>query len=276
MNAQRLKILVVGATGSIGRLVVEEAARNGHAVRALVRDPGKARRVFPDVETVVGDLTRSDTLAPAIDGVDAVVFTHGSDGSGKVGAEQVDYGGVRNVLAALAGRRVRIALMTAIGVTNREGSYNRSTEAHDWKRRSERLVRASGLPYTIVRPGWFDYNEPDEQQLAMLQGDRRHAGSPSDGVIARRQIAQVLVASLTSDVARGKTLELVATRGPAQHDLDALFAGLEADEPGALDAVQDLANMPLEDEPARVRADLDAVKARRDRQVLTRSGNPAW
>jgi uncharacterized protein YbjT (DUF2867 family) len=46
----------------------------------------------------------------------------------------------------------------AIGVTNRDGNYNRQAEAHDWKRRGERLVRASGLPYTIVRPGWFDYN----------------------------------------------------------------------------------------------------------------------
>jgi uncharacterized protein YbjT (DUF2867 family) len=110
------------------------------------------------VEVVKGDLTRPDTLKAAVDGVDAIVFTHGSDGGGKAGAESVDYGGVRNVLAALGGRPVRIALMTAIGVTNREGDYNRRTEAHDWKRRGERLVRASGLPYTIVRPGWFDDN----------------------------------------------------------------------------------------------------------------------
>jgi uncharacterized protein YbjT (DUF2867 family) len=40
--------------------------------------------------------------------------------------------------------------MTSIGVTNRTGPYNRATEAHDWKRRSERLVRATGHPYTIV------------------------------------------------------------------------------------------------------------------------------
>ena len=66
--------------------------------------------------------------------------------------------------------------MTAIGVTNREGDYNRRTETHDWKRRGERFVRASGLPYTIVRPGWFDYNKPDEQRLVLLQGDRRHTG----------------------------------------------------------------------------------------------------
>jgi uncharacterized protein YbjT (DUF2867 family) len=258
-----MTVLVVGATGSIGRFVVEEAAGQGHIVRALVRDPRKARRFFRDGEMVVGDLTRPETLNAAVDGVDAIVFTHGSDGGGKAGAERVDYGGVRNILAALRGRHVRIALMTAIGLTNREGDYNRRTEAHDWKRRGERLVRASGLPYTIVRPGWFDYNKPDEHRLVLLQGDRRHAGDPSDGVIARRQIAQVLVASLTSDSALRKSFELVATKGSAQSDLEAEFAQLDADPPDGLDAVHDMANMPLQKEPPRVRDDLDAVKARR-------------
>jgi len=95
------------------------------------------------------------------------------------------------------------------------------TEVQDWKRRSERLVRASGLPYTIVRPGWFDYNRPDEHRLLFLQGDSRQAGNSSDGVIARRQIAEVLVHSLISNHAIRKTFELVATKGPAQADLDA-------------------------------------------------------
>ena len=96
-------------------------------------------------------------------------------------------------------------MMTSIGVTNREGDYNRRTEAHDWKRRGERLVRASGLSY------------------------------------------------------RCKSFELVATQGPAQHDLDAEFARLDADPPGALDAVHDLPNMPLQEEPQRVRRDVEAV-----------------
>jgi uncharacterized protein YbjT (DUF2867 family) len=259
MSDQSLTVLVVGATGSIGRLVVAEAVRKGHAVRALARDPDKARRLFPDVEVVVGDLTRPDTLTAAVDRVDAIVFTHGSDGGSKAGAERVDYGGVRSVLAALGGRSVRIALMTAIGVTNREGDYNRRTQAHDWKRRGERLVRASGLPYTIVRPGWFDYNTSDEHRLVLLQGDRRQAGDSSDGAVARRQIAEVLVASLTSDGALRKSFELVATHGPAQHDIDAEFARLDADPPGALDAVHDLPNMPLQEEPDGVRQDLQAV-----------------
>jgi len=257
MTKARMTVLVVGATGSIGRLVVEEAIRQGHAVRALVRSQRKASRLPSEAQVVVGDLTRPETLPAAVAGVDAVVFTHGSEGGGKAGAENVDYGGVRNVLNALGSHKARISLMTSIGVTNRDGAYNRSTGAHDWKRRSERLVRASGFPYTIVRPGWFDCNGPDEHQLVLLQGDARRAGDPSDGVVARRQIADVLVHALGSDQAVRKTFELVATKGKAPSDFDALFAPLHGDPPGALDGVHDMANMPLEKEPQRVRDDLN-------------------
>jgi uncharacterized protein YbjT (DUF2867 family) len=257
----RMTVLVIGATGSIGHLVVEEAIRQGFTVRALVRNPGKTRELPAEARVVIGDVTQPKTLSDAVDGVDAIVFTLGSDGADKVGAESVDYGGVRNVLRALGKRTARIALMTAIGVTNRTGTYNRATEAHDWKRRSERLVRASGLPYTIVRPGWFDYNRPDQHRLMLLQGDTRQAGDPSDGVVARRQIAEVLVRSLIADRAKQKTFELVATTGPAPDDFDALFATLDPDPPGAPDGVHDKPNMPLNDEPQRVRDDLNAALA---------------
>jgi len=263
MTGTGLHILVIGATGSIGRHVVREALAARHTVRALVRNTAKARSLPAGAETVVGDLTQPATLPPVLAGIDAIVFTHGSDGQGKAGAQTIDYGGVRAVLFALAPeQRPRIALMTAIGVTEREGSYNQSTHAHDWKRRAERLLRASGLDYTIVRPGWFDYNEEDQHRITMLQGDRRHAGNASDGVIARRQIAQVLVASLTSREALRKSFELVAERGPAQEDLAPLFAALEADHPGAPDAPGNLPNMPPDAEPDTVRADLKAVAQR--------------
>jgi len=264
MSEHPFKILVVGATGSIGHLVVEEALRKGHSVRALVRNVEKARRLPADCEAVLGDLTVPQSLAAAVEGIDGVVFTHGSDGEGKIGSETVDYGGVRNVLSALGSRVTRIALMTAIGVTNRESAYNRSTESHDWKRRAERLVRASGLPYTIVRPGWFDYNKSNELQLVFLQGDKRHAGTPSDGVIARRQLAEVLVHSLTSEQALYKTFELVAVKGPAPSDLNALFAALAPDPADRYDGADDALNQPLEQEPQRVIDDLHAIsRARR-------------
>jgi uncharacterized protein YbjT (DUF2867 family) len=256
-------VLVVSATGSIGRLVVEEALRQGHAVRALVRSEAKARQLPQGAKAVIGDVTHPETLVSAVEGIDAVVFTHGSNGGGKAGSESVDYGGVRNVLRALGSRPARIALMTAIGVTNRTGSYNRTTEAHDWKRRSERLVRASGLPYTIVRPGWFDYNASDEHQLVFLQGDTRTSGSPSDGVIARRQIAEVLVSSLVSEDAIRKTFELVAIKGAAQDDLNALFASLDSDTGASMDGVRDTANMPVEQEPERVRKHLESLSGNR-------------
>ena len=150
--------------------------------------------------------------------------------------------------------------MTSIGVTNRNSSYNQSTEAHDWKRRSERLVRASGMPYTIVRPGWFDYNGQDEHKLVLLQGDKRQSGTPKDGAIARRQLAEVLVRSLSSDAAVRKTFELVSTKGAPQENFNTLFGSLEPDPTGGLNGVHDMANMPLEDEPKRVRDDLEAVQ----------------
>jgi uncharacterized protein YbjT (DUF2867 family) len=260
VNDNPLTVLVVGATGSIGRLVVAEALARGYATRALVRDAARARQLPAGAEPVVGDLTRVDTLGGAVDGIDAVIFTHGAPDGGKEAMEAVDYGAVRNILAALNERPARIALMTSIGITNRTGRFNSATEALDWKRRAERLVRASGRPYTIVRPGWFDYNKPDEHQIVLTQGDKPRTESPSDGAIARQQIAQVLVDSITSDAADHKTFDLVAERGPAPTDLTPLFAALEADPADALDGVQDPTNMPVEAEPQRVRDDLTEVR----------------
>jgi uncharacterized protein YbjT (DUF2867 family) len=144
--------------------------------------------------------------------------------------------------------------MTTIGVTDRKG-------AHDWKRRGERLIRASGLPYTIVRPGWFDMNASDQLRILMLQGDKRQSGTPRDGVISRQQLAQVLVWSLRSHAAVRKTFELVAARGPGANDLDAIAAGLDADQEGALDAVHDASNMPLEAEPLGIQTELNRARA---------------
>jgi uncharacterized protein YbjT (DUF2867 family) len=249
-SAQRTAIatvLVVGATGSIGRQVVAEAVRQGYSTRALVRDASRASGLDPAAQIVEGQFTNADTLAKAVADVDAVIFTHGSSSN----PEAVNYGAVKNVLDALGDRRVRIALMTTIGVTVR-------SEGHDWKRRGERLVRASGNVYTIVRPGWFDYNDDDQLQITLLQGDTRRAGSSADGVIARHQIARVLVDSLTSPT-QNITFELVAERGPAQNDLNPLFAELQVDVAGSVDGVRDPDNMPVDAEPDSARRDLNSA-----------------
>src|SRR5271166_6536549 len=62
MSMSHKTVLVVGSTGSIGHLVVEEALRQGYAVRALVRTPSKARRFPAQVDVISADVTRPETL----------------------------------------------------------------------------------------------------------------------------------------------------------------------------------------------------------------------
>ena len=147
-----LTVLAVGATGSIGRHVVTEAAAAGHRVRALVRSRERAALLPAGTDVVIGDVTRPETLTAALEGVDAVVLTHGTDGQGKVGARTVDYEGVRNVLDAIGDRTVRIALMTAIGVTDRAGHYNQTTHAHDWGRSTVSPTSTTCRSTTSPRP----------------------------------------------------------------------------------------------------------------------------
>lgn len=246
--------LIIGATGSMGRLAATEALRQGYRTLALVRTPSRASVLPEGVEPVRGDLTDRESIRAALEGADAVIFAHGAEGSEET-IRQVEYNGVRNVLDLIAHREVRIVLTTGVGVTARTSWYNTSHIA-DWKRRAERLVRSSGQPYTIVRPGWFDENGPNEQQLVLRQDDREYAGGPSDGTVSREQLAQVLVSAVTALEAAGKTFELVAEYGPATIDLNALFDGALADTPRGLDGVGDRADMPLEDEPAEVVEDL--------------------
>lgn len=244
-----MRILVAGATGSVGLHVLKAIIEMGHQPRALVRNQRKVKLLPRGVEVFYGDVSMPETLADVAKDIDAVIFTLGSDGQGRIGARAIDYGGVRNILKIIKGTHVRIALMTTIGVTERLSTWNQRTEVHDWKRRAERLVRASGHPYTIVRPGWFDYNNNDEHKIVMLQGDRRHSGTPEDGVISRAQIARVLVTALTNEAAKNKTFELVATQGEEQEDLTPLFANLQVDNPQKNEGVLDMNNMPLDEEP---------------------------
>ncbi|WP_327434494.1 SDR family oxidoreductase [Streptomyces sp. NBC_01236] len=240
-------VLMVGSTGSIGRLAVAAARRHGLRPRALVRDVRRAEQLLPGVELVRGDLEDPASLRGAVSGVDAIVLTHGSGGAPDA-RRRVDYGGVRNLLQALDGARPRVALMTSIYATRSDIPGN-----SPWKRRSERLLRASGLPYTIVRPGWFDDAGPTQRRLVLEQG------GTADGGIARDQIAETLVRSLLTSTALGKTFELIATEGEEQSDWAGPFDALKGDASGSVDGVLDPADLPVGSEPQTVRADLDAV-----------------
>lgn len=122
----------------------------------------------------------------------------------------------------------------------------------EWKRRAERLVRASGHPYTIVRPGWFDYQGPDDRRIDLRQGDLV-TGRPG---VDRRHIAQVLLEGALNPSGTRRTVEVFSAAGAPVIDYEALFAATRADEPGVLDGVLDTNNVPLTEEPVRVRDDI--------------------
>ena len=135
-----MKILVAGATGSIGLHVVNTAIEIGHQPIALVRNKRKVKLLPRGTDVFYGDVSMPETLTELPKDIDAIIFTLGSDGQGRIGARAIDYGGVRNILRIFKDTPVRIGLMTTIGVTERLSTWNQHTEVHDWKRRSEQVV----------------------------------------------------------------------------------------------------------------------------------------
>ena len=109
-------VLVIGATGQVGRLVVEEALGRGLSVRAQSRDAGRARRSLPsEVEVVEADPGSAEALRSLVQGIDVVVLTHGGDVDGRGGVSF--YETVRALLDARADGRTHISLMTAMGTS---------------------------------------------------------------------------------------------------------------------------------------------------------------
>ena len=100
-------ILVTGATGRVGGSVLNQLADKGIAVRALVRDPGRA--AVPDgVEVAVGDLADPSTLGPALDGVDSVFLVWPTLAADHAAAE---------VIGEIAKRVRRVVYLSARGVS---------------------------------------------------------------------------------------------------------------------------------------------------------------
>ena len=245
---------MVGATGSVGRVVVPALAQAGLVPRALTRSQERGMRVLGDVELALTSLDDRAGMTRAVVGVDAIVMVHGA--TGDVPPEDVDYGAVPAVLRALDGASARIVLMTSMAVTHATGSWR---EAMHWKRRGERLLRASGLPATIVRPGWFDLQPERWEAVALEQGDRTAVDSRRP--VSRSQIADAIVQSLLCQEAVGRTFELFAAPGRPEEDWPARFAALARDRPGEVDGALDPHEPPLAGEPERLLTDLRELGA---------------
>ena len=151
-RGQRQRIFLTGGTGFVGRVVARRLAERGHALRALVRhrDDGRAAGLRDlGADLVVGDITRQQTIAGALDDCETVVHLVGiiKERPPEVTFERVHTHGTIQVVEAArqAGVR-RIVHMSALGARLDGTAYQRT------KYEGEEAVRRSGISYAIMRP----------------------------------------------------------------------------------------------------------------------------
>ena len=226
-ESARPLVLVAGATGKTGSLTVAQLQAKGYPVRAFVRNAAKAaERLGPDVETAVGDLRDPASIAAALDGVGVVI---NAAGSGVPAAddnmpEHVDFEGARNLADAAAAAGVgHYVLVSSMGVTHDDHQLNRLfNNILMWKRKGEDAVAASGIPYTIIRPGGLNDGPGNEQTVIFEQGDIMGMNK----AISRTDVARVTVAAVKDEEARNKVFEIYARDGEPQSDFSGEFAAL--------------------------------------------------
>ena len=189
-----MKLLIVGATGGLGRATVAEAVRRGHDVSALVRDPAAADLPEP-VGRVRGDVLDPASLEAAVSGRDAVICALGTPSPRRPSTLLGD--GTRNLVAAMKSARVRrLVCVTLLGTaeSRRQASlfYRHvilrvlAPMVPD-KEDQERVVRECGLEWVLVRPPRFT-GGPGRPPRVMRAGDKGRAGH-----VARQQLARILL-----------------------------------------------------------------------------------
>ncbi|MEU0991300.1 NAD(P)H-binding protein [Streptomyces sp. NPDC005953] len=200
-----MAILVAGATGNVGRHVVGRLIEAGQDVRALTRRPGAAA-LPPGVQVFEGDLTRPETLPPALEGVRTMLLFPVGEAVDEVVA-----------LAVKAGVR-RIVVLSSAAVT---AGYD--TEYHY---PVEQAVERSGLEWTHVRPGEFAVNSlylwgPSvKAERRVVDIDLDTPGTP----IHEADIAEVAAAALMDDRHAGKAYDLAGPEALTHRDQIAAIA----------------------------------------------------
>lgn len=199
-------VVVAGATGRSGRLIVSHLRAEGYEVRAMVRSLEKGRQMFgEDVAMVRADVTEPSTLPPLLAGADFVVSAIGVSGRGEASPKDVDYGGSLALIDASKTAGIKkFVMLTSGGVTWWTHPVNWfSGGVLKWKRKAEQYLRASGLTHVIVRPNGALTDKPgNADRIVFTQND----GFPSS--ISREDVAIVCVKALMHKEADNKTFEV--------------------------------------------------------------------
>lgn len=258
-------ILVTGATGTVGRNVVDLLLAAGEQVRAMTRNPATAH-LPPAVEVVQGDLRRPETLPPALDGIERAYLFPVS-------------GYLEHFLQA--GRQAtlqRVVLLSSQAAdTAQQGTIGRSHAAN------EEAVRQSGLDWTFLRPGAFMAN--DLQWAVQIQHTNTVQGAYGQAATApidERDIAAVAVAALLRDGHAGQAYTLSGPESLTQIERVAILSEVLGRELHWQELTQEEARQRLRDVPPQVADSLLAmfqamvgVEARISPAVAQVTGRPA-
>lgn len=187
-------ILVTGATGKVGSAVVEQLAAKGKAVRVLARSPEKARALLPaGVEVARGDLKDASSLDAAFAGVDRLFLLAATD------RQQVEM--ERNAIDAAGRAGVKHVVKLSV-----LGAHEQSPVVlARWHREVEKVLAASGIPFTLLQPTFFMQNFLGSAGSIEAQGAIYAPVHGRTSFVDARDIAAVAVAALTEEGHAGKT-----------------------------------------------------------------------
>jgi len=205
-----MTIAITGATGALGRLVINQLNDKVPAADlvALVRSPAKASDL--GVSAREADYSKPETLDRALAGVNTLLLISSSE----VGQRAVQH---HNLIAAAKNQGVKRIVYTSL--LHADTSALSLANEH-WETEAE--LKASGLLFTILRHGWYTENYTASVPSAVTSGAL--LGSADGGRIssaARVDYAEAAVAVLTSEGHDGKTYELAGDNAYTLSDLAA-------------------------------------------------------
>jgi uncharacterized protein YbjT (DUF2867 family) len=217
-----MDVVIAGGHGQIALRLERALSERGDRVRGLIRNPDHAEDLrAAGAEPIVCDLEAADVneVADAIKGADAIVFAAGAGpGSGAERKRTMDHQGATKTIEAAKQTGIdRYVIVSSMGAGNPPppgegdvfGEYLRAKAAADAD------LAASGLNYTIVRPGGLT-NDPGTGRVSA-------AASVGRGRISREDVAAVIVAVLDEPRTSGLTFELVGGENAVADAIAALI-----------------------------------------------------
>ncbi|TXK25169.1 SDR family oxidoreductase [Bacillus amyloliquefaciens] len=214
-----MKVFLIGANGQIGQRLTGLFQKDGtHTLRAMVRkEEQKEALQAAGTEAVLADLEGSaEDIAKAAEGCDAIVFTAGSGGStGHDKTLLIDLdGAAKAVEAAKKAGIKRFIMVSALQAYNRANWNEALKPYYVAKHYADKILEASGLTYTIIRPGGL-LNDPGT-------GNIKAAADLERGSISRDDVANTVIASLDEPNTYEKAFDLTAGSTPVREALKQL------------------------------------------------------